>query len=541
LAVKAKRKTTTSTNRPHFDREAAEKACAFFSKYLRHTKGRWGPSGGRLGQPFELFPWQREVVSKLFGTLRADGSRQYRNVYVEIPKKNGKSELAAGIALKLLFADGEAGADIFSAAADRDQAAIVFNVAAEMVEQSSALSKKCKIIHSTKRIVHNTNGGVYRVLSAEVKTKHGFNTHGVIFDELHAQPSRDLYDVLTKGAGDARRQPVFFMITTAGYDRHSICWEVHEYARQVKAGIIKDPSFLPILYGAPEEADWRDPKVWAACNPSMDVHFASGGGILKTEDIADACKRAQESPAEENTFRRLRLNQWVKQESRYLPMVAWDACGEPFDAAPLLRRPCYAGLDLASSIDVAALLLVFGDPDGLIRVLCRFWVPEDGIEKRSRTDKVPYDQWARDGFIKATPGNVIDYSVIRHDLNELSKVYAIQEVAFDRWGAVQISQDLIDDGFTMVDFGQGYKSMSPPTKELLKQVLAGKLRHGGHPVLRWMADNTVVVSDPAENVKPDKSKSTERIDGVVALIMALDRLTRKEGPSIYESRGVVSI
>lgn len=529
------KKKQPAANRPHFDREAAEKACGFFPRHLRHTKGRWA------GKPFELFPWQREIISKLFGTKRADGSRQYRYVYVEIAKKNGKSELAAGIALKLLFADGEPGAEIYSAASDRDQASIVFNVAAEMVTMSPELSQKCKVIHSTKRIVHNSNGGVYRVLSAEAYSKHGYNIHGVIFDELHTQPTRDLYDVLTKGAGDARRQPVFFMITTAGYDRHSICWEVHDYACKVRDGIIKDPSFLPVLYSAPEDADWRDPKVWAACNPSLDVHFENGGGILRSDDIAEACKRAQDSPAEENTFRRLRLNQWVKQESRYLPMVAWDACGEPFDVASLRGRPCYAGLDLASSIDVAALVLAFGDAVGNIHVLPFFWVPEDGIEKRSRTDKVPYDQWVRDGFLKATPGSVIDYDVIRHDLNELSKVYEIKEVAFDRWGAVQISHDLTEDGFTMVDFGQGYKSMSPPTKELLKQVLAGKLRHGGHPVLRWMADNVVVVTDPAENVKPDKSKSTERIDGIVALIMALDRLTRKEMPSVYEGRSIIAL
>lgn len=536
MAVKAKRKTTTSTKRPHFDRGAAEKACAFFPKYLRHTKGRWA------GQPFELFPWQHDLISKLFGTMRPDGSRQYRYVYVEIPKKQGKSELAAGIALKLLFADGEAGAEIYSAASDRDQASIVFNVAAEMVSKhmSPALSKKCKVIHSTKRIVHNTNGGVYRVLSAEAYSKHGYNIHGVLFDELHTQPNRDLYDVLTKGAGDARQQPVFFMITTAGFDRHSICWEVHEYARQVKAGIIKDPSFLPVLYSAPEEADWRDPKVWAECNPSMDVHFENGGGILKSEDITAACKRAQDSPAEENTFRRLRLNQWVKQESRYLPMVAWDACGESFDVGLLRGKPCYAGLDLASSIDVAAFVMAF--PMGEeVWVLPRFWVPGENIEKRSKNDRVPYDTWAQQGLITATPGDVINYATIRHDLNELSKVYEIKEVAFDRWGAVQISQDLTEDGFTMVEFGQGYKSMTAPTKELLRQVLAGTIRHGGHAVLRWMADNVVVTTDPAENVKPDKSKSTERIDGVVALIMALDRLTRKEQPSVYEEHGVVSI
>jgi len=493
----------------------------FFEKHLRHTKGRWA------GQPFKLLPWQLDLITKLFGKLKPDGTRQYNHVYCEIPKKNGKSELAAGIALYLLFADHEPGAEIYSAASDRDQAAIVFNVAAQMVRYSKLLSGKCKIIESTKRIIHNTTNGVYRVLSAEAYSKHGYNIHGVLFDELHTQPNRDLWDVLTKGAGDARLQPIFFAITTAGFDRHSICWEIHEYARQVRDGIIKDSTFLPIIYSAPEDADWTDPKVWAACNPSLDVHYDDGLGILETAKIRGACKRAQDSPAEENLFRRLRLNQWVKQESRYIPMIAWDTCAEPFDLEMLRGRKCYAGLDLASSIDIAALVLVF-QVDDLIYTLPFFWVPKENIEKRAKTDKVPYDQWVKQGLIRATAGNVISYADIRHDINELSKIYEIQEVAFDRWGAVEISQNLTDDGFTMVDFGQGYKSMSPPTKELLKTVMGGKLRHAGHAVLRWMCDNVTVVSDAAENVKPDKSKSTERIDGIVALIMSLDRLQRHE-------------
>ena len=517
-----------------FDKVKAEHACAFFPKYLKHTKGRWA------GQRFELFPWQRDMISKLFGTVQADGTRQYQYVYCEIPKKNGKSELAAGIALYLLFADGEPGAEIYSAAADRDQASIVFNVAAQMVRYSEKLSRKCKIVESTKRIIHN-NGGVYRVLSAEAFSKHGYNVSGVLFDELHTQPNRDLWDVLTKGAGDARTQPVFFAITTAGFDRHSICWEVHEHARQVRDGVIKDPAFLPVLYYADEDADWTEQKVWEKCNPSMTSLFDDGAGVLAPKTIKAACRRAQDNPAEENMFRRLRLNQWVKQESRYLPMAAWDACGEPFDPVSLYGKPCYAGLDLASSVDVAAFVLAFEGEGDTVMLLPYFWVPAENIEKRARTDKVPYDQWGREKFLKATPGDWIDFATIRHDIIELSKIYEIREVAFDRWGAVEMSQNLTENGFTMVDFGQGYRSMNAPTKELLRLVLTGKIRHGGNPVLRWMADNVVVTTDPAENVKPDKSKSTERIDGIVASIMALDRLTRKEPPSVYTERGIISI
>ena len=501
-----------------FNKAVADKACEFFPKYLTHTKGEWA------GQRFELLPWQTEIISPLFGTLKPNGYRQYNFVYGEIPKKNGKSELAAGVGLKLLFADKEPGAEIYSAAADTDQARIVFDVAARMVENNRALGSKCKIIRSTKRIVHN-NGSVYRVLSAEAPTKEGFNIHGVLFDELHTQPNRNLYDVLTQGAGDARKQPIFFFITTAGYDQHSICYEVHEYARQVRDGIIKDPTFLPIIYAADEKDDWTDEKVWEKCNPSLHV-------IIDIQKVRDACQKAQDAPALENSFRRLRLNQWVKQESRYIPMNKWDECGEEFDPAMLEGRECYGGLDLASTTDLAAFVLLF-DIDGLKYVLPFFWVPEEQMEKRVRKDKVPYDQWEKAGLLKATPGNSIDVPTIEKDVIELSKKYAIQNVRYDRWGADEIKRNLIDEGFEMIDFGQGFKSMTAPTKELLVIVLNNTLRHNNHPVLRWMADNITVTTDAAENVKPNKEKSTERIDGIVATIMALVGTMRDEGTGSY--------
>ena len=502
-----------------FDKRRAQAAIDWFPRYLKHTKGRWA------GLPFELLPWQQEIIGKLFGTVDKQGHRQYRTVYCEVPKKNGKSELAAGVALRLLFADHESGAEIYSAAADREQAAIVYRVAAEMVRMNPKLGQRCKVLDSTKRIIHNTSS-FYRVLSADVHTKHGFNTHGVIFDELHAQPNRELWDVLTQGAGDARTQPVVFAITTAGYDRNSICWEIHEYARKVREGIIRDPTFLPILYGAEEEDAWMDEAIWAKANPSLGV-------TIEIERVRDHCKRAQENPAEENSFRRLRLNQWVKQETRYIPMEAWHQCGGALDEAALEGRTCWAGLDLATTTDIAACVLAFPVEDE-VHLVCRFWVPKEKIEQRSRRDRVPYDLWIKQGYLNATPGNVIDYAFIEAELDALAKRFEIREVAFDRWGAIQISQHLTECGFTMVEFGQGYKSMSPPTKELLKLVLSGKLRHGDHPVLTWMADNVVVTMDPAENVKPDKAKSTERIDGIVAGIMALDRLQRHALPAKVE-------
>ncbi len=510
-----------------FSEEHAARAERFFERVLQHTKGEWA------GKPFDLLDWQRDLVRRLFGTLNEDGTRQYRTCYLEVARKNGKSELAAGIALYLLFADGEEGAEVYSAAGDRDQAGIVYNVAAEMIRRSSVLSNRCKIIDSMKRVVIHKTASVYRVLSAEAASKHGYNPSGIVFDELHVQPNRDLWDVLRTGTG-TRRQPLTFAITTAGYDRNSICYELHDYAQKVNSGVIDDPSFLGIVYSADESEDWTEPAVWAKANPSLGV-------TIKAEYLEGECQRAQTTPAYENTFRRLFLNQWTRQETRWLPLAAWDECGDSVDADDLRGRTGYAGLDLASSIDIAALVLVF--PDGeYYDVLPFFWIPEDTIVDRSRRDRVPYDVWERQGYVIATPGNVIDYKAIKEKVRELAGLYDIQEIAYDRWGMTQLSQDLIDDGANIIPMGQGYASMSPPTKELLKLVLGKKLRHGNNPVLRWMADNMVVTQDPAGNLKPDKGKSTERIDGLVALIMALDRATRQESTSsVYDDRGLVRL
>ena len=502
-----------------YDAEKADRAIGFI-RLLKHTKGEWA------GRPFNLLPWQEEeVLRPLFGTVDENGYRLYRRCYVEVPKKNGKSELGAAVALYLLIADDEFGAEIYSAACDRDQASIVFNVAAFMVDQEPELGKRLKVLRSTKRIIYPGTNSFYHVLSSDAFTKHGYNIHGCIFDELHAQPNRELWDVLTEGSGDARTQPLTFVITTAGYDRNSICYEVHEYARKVKEGIIEDPHFLPVLYGLPDAEDWRDEENWKKVNPSL-------GKIIPIEKLRASFKEAENIPAKQNLFRRLRLNQWTKQETRYIPMDFWDRCQVETDIKKLKGKTCYGGLDLASSVDIAAFAKIFPDEEGFLDVVMRFWIPEENMRERSLKDKVPYDVWVEEGYIRATPGNVIDYQAIEMDILEDNETYKIEEIAFDRWGAVQITQDFEAEGITVVPFGQGFKSMSPPTKELLKLVMSRKIRHGGNPVLRWMADNVVVTMDPAENIKPNKAKSTERIDGIVAMIMALDRALRHEESNI---------
>ena len=454
-----------------------------------------------------------------------------------MPKKNGKSELAAAVALLLTCGDGEQRAEVYGAAADRQQASIVFDVAADMVRMCPALNKRVKILASQKRLVYEPTNSFYQVLSAEAYSKHGFNVHGVVFDELHSQPNRKLYDVLTKGSGDARMQPLFFLITTAGTDTHSICYEIHQKAQDIIDGRKIDPTFYPVIYGADDTEDWTNPKVWKKCNPSL-------GETIGMDKVKTACESAKQNPGEENSFRQLRLNQWVKQAVRWMPMDKWDKCAFAVREDDLKGRVCYGGLDLSSTTDITAFVLVFPplDEEDKYIILPYFWIPEDTLDLRVKRDHVPYDIWERQGYLQTTEGNVVHYGYIEKFIEELGKKFNIREIAFDRWGAVQMVQNLESMGFTVVPFGQGFKDMSPPTKELMKLTLEQKIAHGEHPVLRWNMDNIFIRTDPAGNIKADKEKSTEKIDGAVATIMALDRAIRcgnDTSESVYDSRGIL--
>lgn len=510
-----------------FDADAAQRAVDFFAECLMHVKGE------HAGRPFILEPWQQdELVRPLFGWKRPDGTRRYREAYVEIPKKNGKSSLAAGIALYLLFADGEPGAEVISAAGDKDQARIVFGDAKAMRAASAELRKRSKA-YKDSIVVHAT-GSTYRAVSSDAPTKHGINPHGIMFDELHVQSDRELWDTLVTGIA-SRRQPLAVALTTAGYDRRSLCWEKHEYARKILEGSLEDPAFLAVIYAADAAADWRAPATWRKANPNLNVS-------VKESYLRDQVRKAEESLPYQNTFRRLHLNVWTEQAQRAIDMDSWNAGAEPLDVEALRGRRCFAGLDLASTTDVAAFVLLFPPltEDEPYQIVSRFWVPAENLVARVKRDRVPYDVWMQQGLLEATEGNVIDYDVIRQRIREDGDRFDIREIAFDRWGAVQLTTQLQGDGFTVVPIGQGFHGMAAPTKEFLSLVAARRLVHGGHPVLRWMASNVSVKQDAAGNLKPDKGASAEKIDGVVALIMALARaIVQPEMRSVYESRGVL--
>jgi phage terminase large subunit-like protein len=538
----------------YFDQTKADRVLTFF-RQLKHTKGVW------RGVPFTLLDWQITALSDVFGTMRDNGYRQYNTAYLEICKKQGKSELGAGIALYCLTSDDEWSAEVYGCAADRQQASIVFDVAVDMVDQNPTLKKRIKPVLSQKRLIYLPTKSFYQVLSADAYSKHGFNVHAVIFDELHAQPNRGLFDVMTEGSGDARTQPLFFLITTAGDDpdRASIGWEVHKMAVDVLTGVKADPTFYAMIYGLDREnkriwtgrqyetvnenweddevwrKTWTDPKTWKRVNPSI-------GHTVAWEKVEDQFNRAQGNIAKEKNFRWLRLNCWERiKTSGWLGLDFWDLCKGKVDEKKLYGRPCYGGLDLSSKIDMTALVLLF-PPDDINKkwiVLPRFWVPEDKVRERFETDKVPYPEWVQKGYLITTPGNVIDYDFIEKEIVTLRDRYDIQEIGYDPWNAMQTAVNLEDEGLTMVETRQGYKTMSPSMKEIEQLVMGKKLIHSGHPVLRWNVGNVQVKMDENENIRPVKGKGTERIDGLVALINAMARaMLHEDTTSVYETRGV---
>lgn len=511
-----------------FDLAAAKHVCEFFEEFLKHSKGEWA------GKAFELLPWERDILYQVFGWMRADGTRRYRRAYVEVAKKNGKSTLGAGIGIYLLLGDDEGGAEVYSAATKRDQAAICHDEAVRMVRASSDLADRLKVNLSTKTVTYESENSKYAALAAEAAGSEGLNIHGLIIDELHAWTNRAFWDSLRYG-GAARRQPLVFIITTAGiFDKQSIGWQAHQQAVNVLEGTAEDEEFFAYIATAPKEMDIEDPEAHKLANPSYGV-------TIDPAEIAKAAKDAKERPSEENIFRRYRLNQWTEQAVRWISMDKWDACQCELDPEQFAGQACYGGLDLATTTDTTAFILIFPGDDGEYAVLAWFWTPEEKARERSRRDNVDYLTWANQGFMELTPGNVTDYAFVRAKINELAQRFGIQEIAYDPWNATQLATQLQeDDGIRMVEFRQGYKSMNEPTKFTERLILAGQLHHDGNPVLRWHVSNATIRTDPAGCIKPDKERSTERIDGVVGTIMAIGRAMGEAGSSVYEGRGLLT-
>ena len=484
----------------HFDGKAAGHAVGWIEGNLRHFKGRWA------GMPFYLMAWQTRLIRELFGWKRQNGTRLYRSAYVEAPRKSGKSSLASAIALYLAYGDGEAAPEVAFAAYDRDQASICYSSARHMLEQAPELHAATAIYNSRKEMQLRDNpGGWLRALSRESAAQYGLSLHGLIFDELMTQKTPEMWDALTTSQA-SREQPLIFAISTAGWDQESVCFRQHELARQMAEGTIEAPGFLGVVYGAPVDADWTDEAVWRAANPSL-------GETAGLDFYREACARAEAMPTEQNVFRTLQLSQWVGQAERFIDMRAWDAC----DPEPTKTGAAFGGLDLSATQDLTAFTVLVEGQD----VYCWAFLPEEGIEERERRDRVPYRVWAEQGSLTLTPGPVIDYGYVKRAVHEAAKRFDLHYVAYDRWNSSQIVKELEDEGIKMVEMGQGFASLSAPTKELQRLVVEGKLRHGGDPLLRWCASNVAAKVDAAGNVKPDKERSAHRIDPVVALVMAL--------------------
>ncbi len=513
----------------YFDREAAQHAIDWFG-YLQHSKGEWA------GRPVTLEPWQQALIWILFGWYkRKTRTRRFRQAYIEIARKNGKSLFGSGLALYMLLGDGEPGAEIYSAATKRDQAKVTFDEAARMVRKSPFLSEHITS-HKDRLFVKWDTASKYEPVGRDADTLDGLNIQFGLVDELHAHRSSEVWDVLLTGMG-ARRQSMMFGISTAGFNQSSFCYSLRTYLTQVLDGVIANDAFFGVIYTLDEGDDAFDERVWVKSNPNLGVS-------VYLDELREQAAQAREMPAALSTFLTKRLNVWTRAKEHWIHPDKWAACAGEVDPEALAGRLCFGGLDLSNTLDLTAFVLVFPPTadDPIFRVLPRFWAPGSAVTERSRSQRVPYDVWQREGYLTAIPGEVIDYEWIYKQIDEDAQRYDLREVAFDRWGAAEIYVRMAKAGLTMVAMGQGFASMSPPMKKLGELIVGRGIVHGGHPVLTWNAHNVVAAKDAAENIKPDKAATTEKIDGVVALIMALDRATRFDATaadSVYEERGVL--
>lgn len=521
-----------------FNQEKALRAIKFI-ELLKHTKGEF------RGHNFKLLDWQHKIISDVYGTMTDSNLRQYQYVYIEIPKKNGKSELVAATGLYHTFADGEMKGEIYGCAADRAQAGLAFDVAVDMVDQNPFLKKRCKYTASKKELKDLISGSIYKVLSAESYTKHGLNASCIIFDELHCQPNRDLWDVMFFGAGDARKQPILYVITTAGDDpdKHSIGYEIHDKAKKIINGEIIDNRWHCTIYGIDEnyEGDIYDEELWYKVNPSL-------GHTIDIDKVRQAAIGARSNQAEEKLFRWLRLNQWVSTKKiGWLDLTLWDSTVGNWSLAELIGKKCYAGLDLASTTDLTGLALLFPPQEGIPdwRFIIEAWIPDANMKERIARDHVPYDRWVKEKVLHATSGNTCDYDFVRARIEMLAQQYDIEYLCTDPWNSRMLTQQLEKTGMQVIEVPQTISGMSPGMKEIERLLKSGVMTHEKNPLARWCFGNVVIATDGNMNIKPMKNKSRDRIDPIVALINAMNVAIRFENMTpvcpYNENRGILML
>ena len=498
-------------------------AISFFG-FLQHWKGKWA------GQPLTLEPWEAFIVGSLFGWLRRDGTRRFRAAYIELPRKNGKSTLGAGLALLVTFFEGEPGAEGYCVATARRQAKIVFDCARQFALRADVLRKRLYI--GQHAIALEANGSKLESISKDTPQQHGFSASFAIIDEVHAHRTSELIDVVETSMA-AREQPLLVEITTAGVGQDSICWQHHSYTERMLEGVLpNDDAWFGFIVAAEPEDDYTSPAVWRKANPNFGIS-------VNEEYLRDQCRKARELVTAQNTFKRAHLNIWTEQAERWLDLAAWDRCGEevrPFGGV------VYGGLDLAATRDLTTIVWLAEDEAGVLDVRARFWVPSAALARRDRTTQVAFKEWVAAGLLTVTEGDVVDYGAVRAAVLEDAETYRAAEIGFDPWNCAQLAGELQAAGLMMVPVRPGYATMHDPTAALGERVVGRTLRHGGHPILRWMASNMVVMRDHDGRIKPDRKRATEKIDGIVGLIMGLDRLNRNAAPpSVYEDRDVMII
>ena len=509
----------------YFDKKAAMRAIHFIEK-LKHTKGEWA------GQRFRLEPWQQFVLWNIFGWKNADGTRRFRYAYIEIARKNGKTALSAGIGLYMLFADGESRPEVYSAATVKDQAKICFSDAVEIVK---ATDLKNYLTPYRNSIVYELKGGTMKPLSSDYGTHDGLNPSCGIIDEFHAHRDSGMFDVI-KSAFGARKQPLMFVITTAGFNKSGACYAYRENVIKVLRGVNEDDSLFGIIYTLDDKSEWDDPKMWIKANPNLGVS-------LSADYLADQVKDAKNRPEAVRNVMTKNVDLWVDAERTWILDDAWQKCIGTTAPADLKGCACWGGLDLSNVSDITAYVLLFHENDRF-QLLPHFWIPEEKMREKIRKENINYDKWVAEGYVTVTPGNVIDYDFVKADILRIVADYDLRTSAYDRWNSSQTIIDLQNEGMECNPFGQGYGSMSAPTKEFEKLVLTGKIEHFGNPVLRWMLASTLVKTDPAGNIKPDKEKSTQKIDGIVAAIMALGEWMTAQANderNPYENRGLLTL